>query len=247
MDDFYFDDQTWVVRHVVADTSRWLAGRKVLLSTHALGKPEWANHAFPVKLTKEQVQRSPDINTDKPVSRRHEIELHRYYGWPNYWGTVGVMGTVGEYVPSMPTGGTTAEGYIVQHDIERYRKKVEEDSGDAVHLRSMREMSGYRIRGSDGDIGKAVDFIADDSDWAIRYLVVDTRECLRGQPVLVPPVWAENISWNDATIHMPMSCNEINTCPPYDPAAPVNRAYEEVFYDYYGRPRYWEAAPPPSS
>ncbi|MES1194358.1 MAG: PRC-barrel domain-containing protein, partial [Opitutus sp.] len=33
--DFYFDDHTWVVRYVVADTGTWLSGRLVLLSPHA--------------------------------------------------------------------------------------------------------------------------------------------------------------------------------------------------------------------
>lgn len=30
--DFYFDDQSWLVRYVVADTGTWLTGRQVLLS-----------------------------------------------------------------------------------------------------------------------------------------------------------------------------------------------------------------------
>jgi hypothetical protein len=30
--------------------------------------------------------------------------------------------------------------------------------------------------------------------------------------------------------------------PEYDPDAPVNRQYEEVLYDYYGRPRYWSGS-----
>ena len=34
--DFYFEDQNWVVRYLVADTGSWLSGRKVLISPHAL-------------------------------------------------------------------------------------------------------------------------------------------------------------------------------------------------------------------
>jgi hypothetical protein len=29
--------------------------------------------------------------------------------------------------------------------------------------------------------------------------------------------------------------------PPFDPNLAVNREYEEVLYDYYGRPKYWQA------
>jgi hypothetical protein len=35
--DFYFDDQNWAVRYVVADTGSWLPGRQVLISPHAFG------------------------------------------------------------------------------------------------------------------------------------------------------------------------------------------------------------------
>ena len=35
--DFYFDDQNWVVRYVVADTGNWLPGRQVLISPYAFG------------------------------------------------------------------------------------------------------------------------------------------------------------------------------------------------------------------
>ena len=44
--DFYFDDQNWVVRYVVADTGNWLTGRQVLLSPHAFGslQQDWKSH-----------------------------------------------------------------------------------------------------------------------------------------------------------------------------------------------------------
>src|SRR5574338_1457201 len=83
--DFYFHDDTWTVRYLVVDTGHWLPGRKVLVTTRALGKPNWAGFSFPVALTREQVQKSPEIDTDKPVSRQHEVDLHNYYGWPGYW------------------------------------------------------------------------------------------------------------------------------------------------------------------
>ena len=39
--DFYFDDTTWAVRYLVADTGSWLTERLVPLTHHALG-----DHAF---------------------------------------------------------------------------------------------------------------------------------------------------------------------------------------------------------
>jgi hypothetical protein len=43
--DFYFDDQNWAVRYLVADTGSWLPGRQVLLSPHAFGSLHQAGKA----------------------------------------------------------------------------------------------------------------------------------------------------------------------------------------------------------
>ena len=88
--DFYFDDDAWVVRYVVVETGSWLASRKVLISPIAIGKPDWVQRLLPIALTKEQVRGSPDIDTDKPVSRQHEADYHTYYGYPYYWGGGGL-------------------------------------------------------------------------------------------------------------------------------------------------------------
>ena len=82
---FFFDDKTWAIRYLVVDTGTWLPDRQVLISPIALGQPDWEGQFFPVKLTTEQVRNSPDIDTDKPVSRQQETRLHTYYDWPVYW------------------------------------------------------------------------------------------------------------------------------------------------------------------
>ena len=83
--DFYFDDQNWAVRYVVADTGSWLPGRQVLISPHAFGRLRQAEKVLRVKLTRKQIEDSPSIASHKPVSRQYEEEYHRYYGWPYYW------------------------------------------------------------------------------------------------------------------------------------------------------------------
>ena len=90
--DFLFDDRHWTTRYMVADTARWLPGRKVLVSPIALGEPEWRSRLFPVRLTKEQIEDAPGLNEDAPVSRQYEIHWTRYYGWPYYWSGMGGWG-----------------------------------------------------------------------------------------------------------------------------------------------------------
>jgi len=83
--DFYFDDQNWTIRYLVADTGSWLTGRKVLISPHSLASPAAFGKVVDVGLTRKKIENSPSIDSQKPVSRQHEEEYHKYYGWPPYW------------------------------------------------------------------------------------------------------------------------------------------------------------------
>ncbi len=47
---------------------------------------DWQTTRLDVALTNNQVERSPNIDTDKPISRQHEIAYSGYYGYPYYWG-----------------------------------------------------------------------------------------------------------------------------------------------------------------
>ena len=57
---------------------------------------------LPVSITKDQVKNSPDIDTQKPVSRQHETEHLGYYGYPFYWGGARLWG-MGAYPGSLTT------------------------------------------------------------------------------------------------------------------------------------------------
>jgi len=63
--DFYFDDENWVVRYLVADTGSWLTGRLVLLTPHAFGKLDQDEKTLHISCTKRKfktVPRSSHIN-----------------------------------------------------------------------------------------------------------------------------------------------------------------------------------------
>jgi PRC-barrel domain len=83
--DLYFDDIEWVVRYLVVDTGVWLPGRKVLISPQAVDSIDHILHAVSVSLTREPIEGSPKVDTDKPVPRQHESEFNRYYGYSAYW------------------------------------------------------------------------------------------------------------------------------------------------------------------
>ena len=193
VDDFYFDDKSWTIRYLVVDTGNWLLGRKVLLSPIAVGKADFSSGRFNVTLTKKQVEESPSIDTDKPVSRQHEAYYHDYYGFPYYWNGPYLWGPM--YYPGRPGAD--------QKRIEE-RRAEREEAGD-LHLRSAAHVTGYHIEATDGEIGHVEDFIIDDETWEIRYIVVDTRNWLPGKKVLIAPRWIDRVSWNDSKVYVSLS------------------------------------------
>lgn len=223
--DLIFDERTLTIHYVVAETGGWFSGHKVLLSTAALHAPEWYNRSIPISMTKEQIKDSPGLDADQTVSRRKEEEMHKYYGWAPYWLSAPPPGDM-VFVPPM--------GQVKADDGSQ-----EEDDRPLPHLRSVREVTGYHIQATDGEIGHVEDFVFEDNDWIIRYMVMNTRNLLPGKSVLASPAWIRSIQWNERKVNVDASQEAIKEAPRFDPSQPVNRAYESRLYDYYGRPTYW--------
>jgi hypothetical protein len=75
--EFYFDDYYWTIRYLVVDTGNWLVERQVLISPHALSTVNKDARNIGINLTKKQIENSPSLDSDKPVSRQFE---EAYYG-----------------------------------------------------------------------------------------------------------------------------------------------------------------------
>ncbi len=230
--DFYFDDRMWGIRYLVVDTGNWLPGRLVLVSPKSLGTPDWTTQRFPIHLTKEQIENSPDIDTEKPVSRQKEQQLVNYYRWPAYWG---------EFDPLFPAPRELEQAPVpeeIQQALERWERDV--SGHDNPHLRSFEEVVKYSIQGVSEEIGHADDGIVEEESWTIRYIVVYIGKWFRGKKVLVPPTWIKSVQWADNQMVVDFTEEQIENCPEYDPSTPINRELETMVYDSFGRPAYWD-------
>jgi len=220
--DLFFNDQSWAVRYLVVETGNWLSGRRVLLPPSMVEQKDWPDRRLWVALTQQQIKDSPDVDTDKPVSRQEQLELEQCCVWG------APMGGFALPVPAQPG----AEG--------------DADAESDSHLRSAKQVTGYRIQASDGEIGHVEELILDDEGylhglWEFRYLVVDTANWLPAKKVLISPAWTKSISWDEKKVRLAASREMVKDSPEFDPKAPVNRRYEEALCDYYGQPKYWLA------
>ena len=169
--EFYFDDRYWTIRYLVADTGNWLMNRQVLISPYALGAVSKEEEHIAVDLTKKQIEDSPSLDSDKPVSRQFQEAYYGYYGWPVYWDGSYMWG-------SSP--------YIVR-ERERWRESTKAEKGSwDPNLRSTRDVSGHHVQAADGEIGHVEDFVIDDETWAIRYLIINTRNWWPGKKFWSP-------------------------------------------------------------
>lgn len=215
--EFYFDDETWTIRYLIVETGNWLFGRKVLLSPISLLTPDWEKNIFPINLSMEQIKNSPAIDTEKPVSRQQELELYAYYPWGSYWESGFNALPVSMY------------DILLKNDDNSINKETHGDQ----HLRSTDHVTGYNIKTSDGEIGKVEDFLIDDSNWKIDFLVVDADNWLHGKNVLISPKWIKEIKWVTSEVIVKVSTERVKNSPEYDTSQPVNETYETKLYNHY--------------
>jgi hypothetical protein len=208
--DFYFDDQTWAVRYVVADTGSWLPGRQVLISPHSLGRLVQAGKVLRVNLTRAQIEKSPPIELHKPVSRQYEEEYHRYYGWPYYWQGDALWGM--SSVPLMELPALPLPG----HPATASGPKTK---GPEAHLRSTQAVNGYHLRASDGEIGHVCDFMMDDQNWAIGQLVIKIGHRLSGREVQMMTKKVDRISYEESTVFVNLTGEGVEESPAHYMAA----------------------------
>jgi hypothetical protein len=135
--EFYFDDRHWVIRYLVADTKNWLESKQVLISPYALVEVNKEEQLIAINLTKKQIEESPSLKSQQPVSQQFEEDYCGFFGWPMY--------STGPYIWGFSP-------YIVR-DPEKWKEYTQGEKGWDPHLRSTYEVSGYHIQAADGGIG----------------------------------------------------------------------------------------------
>jgi sporulation protein YlmC with PRC-barrel domain len=225
--EFYFDDQFWTIRYLIANSGNWLTGRQVLISPYALSMVNIPEELIDINLTKKQIEDSPPLSADKPVSRQFEVSYYNYYGFPLYWAGPNMWG----YYP-----------YIVR-DSKNWDKSLQVDEHWDPNLRSTFDVTGHKIQASDGEIGHVEDFIIDVETWTIRYLVIDTKNWWTGKKVLVSPHWIDRISWGESKVFVNLLRESIALAPEYIDDLLLTRDYEANLHQFYKKSGYWYNEP----
>jgi hypothetical protein len=106
-------------------------------------------------------------------------------------------------------------------------------------LRNAKDLRGFTIRATDGELGTVDELYFDDETWAIRYLTVETGGWLAGRQVLISPISVIHADWQTKRVDVALTKKQVENSPEIDTHQPVSRQHEAAFNRYYGYPYYW--------
>jgi hypothetical protein len=185
--DVYFDDASWKVLFLLADTRPWIVGRLVLISPAALGDPDTENRVFPMSLTKAEVENGPSVEEHKPVSRQHAADVSKYWDRPFF----------GPGDPRFDLG--------LELDPPAAQPEAHDVPPDDPHLRSAGDIRGHHVDTPDGRCGHIEDWIVDVDSWTIREVVIDTTDWWPGGSVRIPTAEIASMNWDDKSVQVRLS------------------------------------------
>lgn len=213
--DFYFDDISWIIRHLILKTGSWFSERDVLISPEAVEHSHWEPGILSVRLTKDQMLKSPKIETDKPVARQQEIEIYGHNLWQPYWGN------------NFYTTGLWDINAQAQSN-DKNEKEKHERNGHNRHLRSTQVVTGFDIQARDGGIGHVIDFIFDDLSWQISHVAVDTHNWIGGKKILIPVLNIMEIRRGESKVFVNEKVESIKNGFPFDQVKYEHSETEDV-------------------
>jgi uncharacterized protein YrrD len=106
-------------------------------------------------------------------------------------------------------------------------------------LRSIKNLEGYGIGGTDGVLGHVKDLYFDDDTWTVRYFVADTGGWLSHRKVLIAPFPVGKPSASKRVLPVSLTREQVKDSPHIDPDEPLSRQREMEYLGYYGTPVYW--------
>jgi hypothetical protein len=193
--DFLIDEKIWSARYLVVEAGPWLSGRRLILSPYALSKAEWTSRHLVLDTTRAQVETAPLLEDHAQLSREHEMDLFRHYGW-----SMSGLAAISDVAP-------------------RSDRSRPPPLGPA--LRSVKDVLSYGLEAEGNPAGQVDDLIVDDDTWLLPYLVVDSQSWLTGRKVLVPTDQILGVDLDHRLVELSLPIAAIEEAPEYDASAPV--------------------------
>jgi len=230
--DFYFDDQEWVVRHLIDKTGFGLLGRQTLITPDVIEMINLDARKLTVSLIREQIENGPTRSQEKPLAR--DVAKQKAAGQ-----------SADRYVSGASAGDETiyAVAPAVQPKVIPIKREMAQDvTSDEPNLHSSNDVIGYRISTNNGLIGQIVDLFIDDETWAIQYLVISSKKELDNKRILIAPESIDWISWKQKSVSVSLEKEKIKDCPNFNLTMPVLNDQRDLMYEQFECVHLWDQA-----
>lgn len=203
--DVLFDDDSWKICYLVMRTKSAENYRDFQLTIDSIHSLDVSNHIVKYGQTCSTAQLTEHIDIDPPVSRQQQIKrrairaLASFYEFDFTWGTF----------PTFPLGihlSQNSSGFAS-------RSSNCEEQKYNPHLRSSREVTGYRVHSPDGKAGRVVDILFDDTNQAVRYFVVESRRFWHRTRVLLPVMLIHGVCWSMMRVSTKLDRKAVRSLP----------------------------------
>ncbi|HJT82806.1 MAG TPA: PRC-barrel domain-containing protein [Chthoniobacterales bacterium] len=214
--DFYFDDVEWQVRYFVVVTGAWSSGQPALIATDLLDAVDPARKTVFIRANREQLRRAsrPDIHPLEPQKGGRTLQSR-------------VNGA--DSVTAAEWGRVTPPSLVMGRDDDDLTAAPPANSrSDDTHLHAGGEIA-RRYAGCcpDGNIGTVYDFVLNDVDWTVRYLVIRSGLWPFAKETLLPTNHIEEISATAREIRLDVPRRAIKDAPPFDEDRQITKLNEQ--------------------
>lgn len=204
--DVLFDDRTWSLRYLVICPDSGNGRPELLLPLDycrdmdlSARMPVLCRYAGCTFRALKPIESDPPVSRQHPSSRSAKRPLIPYDDYGRNWGAI-----------SIPM---IAQWYFSALCSAAARDNIYQQRRFDSHLRSSREVIGYRLQASDGTTGHAIDLLFGGADQMIHYLVVGLSRLWRKTRVLLPGRRVRGICWSPMRISTGLSKNAIRSLP----------------------------------
>lgn len=220
--DFLFDEQAWKIRYIEADFGSFLSDKRILIPQSFISEISTDNRSLTAELTKDEIAKCPAPEAHLPVSKEFEIKVRKYHNLKNYW-QISVVPPA-----NMP------EAYFPPRPIKTPARKITERDID-TRLRSFKELKAYSIEALDGSFGEVHDFIMDDTDRQIIWLIIDTEGWLPwSKKLMVSIKHLEQINFPEEKIYMNLNKENLKDAPEFFTSDWRDDRFQRIAFDYFG-------------
>lgn len=192
VEDFFVEEGSWNLRYMIVRTGGVLSGERALSPIGCIVSTDVQRRRVNVAFSRAQAAAMVPPGEIRTVSAEMEDILKSLYGGADYRRDTGLV--------------------RLGCDISFANRPVSS-------LRSVREITTYRIETLDGPCGICTDFLSDPSNWTVPYLVVNTKEWIPHGHVLVPTAWVRYISWQEMQTDVGVRRPRIQHAQRFDPAS----------------------------